>query len=55
MKVYKTINEVPAWAKPTIQKLIKMEALKGTDDNGTLNIDETYVRVMVTLDRLGKI
>lgn len=55
LKVYKTIAEIPVWAKPTIQKLINMEALKGTDDNGTLNIDETYVRVMVTLDRLGKL
>lgn len=55
VKVYKTINEVPAWAKPTITKLMKLEALKGTDNAGTINVDETYIRVMVTLDRLGKL
>lgn len=55
LAVYKTINDVPAWAKPTIKKLMDKGALKGTDTKGTIDVDDTYVRVMVTLDRLGKL
>lgn len=55
LAVYKTINDVPAWGKPTIKKLMDKGALKGTDTKGTIDVDDTYVRVMVTLDRLGKL
>lgn len=55
---YKTLNDVPASYKPTIQKLIDKKVLNGvgdTDKDGVneLNIDETYCRVMTTLDRIG--
>ena len=55
LAVYKTINDVPAWGKPTIKKLMDKGALKGTDNKGTIDVDDTYVRIMVTLDRLGKL
>lgn len=49
---YRTLAEVPASYQPTIAKLMDAGALKGTGQ-GELNIDETYCRVMTTLDRLG--
>lgn len=55
MAVYQTVENVPQWYRPTIEKLVAMGALKGTDGAGTINVDETYCRVMTTLDRLGKL
>ena len=52
MNTYRTLAEVPASYQPTIRKLMEAGALKGTGQ-GELNIDETYCRVMTTLDRLG--
>ena len=53
--VYRTVDEVPQWYRPTIEKLMTAGALKGTDGQGTINVDETYCRVMTTLDRMGMI
>ena len=50
--IYKTLQDVPESYRPTIAKLMEAGALKGTGQ-GELNIDETYCRVMTTLDRLG--
>lgn len=55
MTVYRTVEDVPQWYRPTIERLMAVGALKGTDGEGTINVDETYCRVMTTLDRLGKI
>lgn len=55
MTRYATIKDVPTWGRPTIQKLMDKGALKGTDNKGTIDVDDTYVRIMVTLDRLGKL
>ena len=43
---------MPASYQPAIRKLMEAGALKGTGQ-GEINIDETYCRVMTTLDRLG--
>lgn len=51
-KVYNTIDEVPLWYRPTVQKLIDKGALHG-DENGKLNLTEDMVRVLVVLDRVG--
>lgn len=48
--VYKTFNDLPSWAKPTIKKLMDRETIKG-DDKGNLNLSEDMVRVFVILDR----
>ena len=60
MKTYRTLAEVPASYQPTIRKLMEAGALLGSSDtdpnsleDNVLNIDETYCRVMTTLDRLG--
>ena len=52
VKTYRTLAEVPASYQPAIRKLMEAGVLKGTGQ-GELNIDETYCRVMTTLDRLG--
>lgn len=60
VKTYRTLAEVPASYQPTIRKLMEAGALLGSSDtdpnsleDNVLNIDETYCRVMTTLDRLG--
>lgn len=50
--IYKTLQDVPESYRPTIRRLMEAGALKGTGQ-GELNIDETYCRIMTTLDRLG--
>ena len=50
--VYHTINEVPEWAKPTIEKLIAHGSLKG-DSKGDLNLSYDLLRMLVINDREG--
>lgn len=50
-KKYQTINEVPSWAKDTIQKLLNMGVLKGTGDG--LDLDDNLIRMCVIMDRAG--
>ena len=48
--VYNYIDEnMPVWAKPTIQKLCDKGILKGTDTG--LNLTEEMMRMLVVLDR----
>lgn len=51
-KTYKTLDDVPAWGKSTIEKLINKKALRG-DENGNLNISNDLLRTLVIHDRLG--
>ena len=48
--VYKTIDDVPEWYKPTIEKLIDSGAIKGTGNNN-LNLPEIIVRTLVIENR----
>lgn len=48
---YNTIEEVPGWAKPTIEKLVKKGFLQG-DGNG-LDLSHDMVRMLVIHDRAG--
>ena len=50
--IYKTLEDIPAWGKSTIEKLINKNALKG-DENGNLNITNDLLRTLVIHDRLG--
>lgn len=52
--VYKFLEEIPAWGKPTVEKLMQKGFLKGTGkENGklVLNISNDFLRTMVILDR----
>lgn len=45
-------DNMPAWAKPTITKLINKGYLKG-DEEGKLNLDDNMLRMLVINDRAG--
>ena len=52
MIYYKSIGDVPAAYRPSVQKLIDKGIIKGTG-NGTLNISEDNCRMIVWNDRAG--
>ena len=54
MTWYKTLDEVPEYYRPTVEKLVEAGALKGTAE-GVLNVSEDFCRTMTVLDRLGKL
>lgn len=51
-KIYKTLNDIPNWGKPTVEKLLNKKAIQG-DENGNLNITNDLLRTLVIHDRLG--
>lgn len=50
--MYAKFENVPDWAKPTVQKLIEKDILLG-DGSGNLNLSGDMVRMLVILDRAG--
>ena len=54
MEKYQTLNDAPEWARPTLKKLIDEDSLAG-DGNGNINVSEDFCRIMVVLDRRGKL
>lgn len=54
MVIYKTLNDVPGWYKPAVQKAVNKGALNGTG-NGEINVSEDLCRTLTVLDRLGKL
>ena len=48
---YNTVDELPEWAKPTIQKLLDKGLLSG--DGKSLDLSADMIRVFVVLDRNG--
>lgn len=60
MPIYARLPNIPASYRPTIQKVMERGGLGGYSnpdpnslEDNLLNIDETYCRVMTTLDRMG--
>lgn len=51
LTVYKPLEAVPEWAKPTVEKLIGRGYLEG--DGEGLNLSRDMVRMLVILDRAG--
>ena len=51
-RVYHYTNELPAWAKPTVQKLLDKGFYSGASESD-LNLPETLMRVLVINDRAG--
>ena len=49
-EVYKSIDEIPEWYKPTIQRLIDKGVIKGTCENN-LNLPEIIARTLVIINR----
>jgi len=54
MVYYKTLNDVPSWYKPAVQKAISKGALAGTGGK-EINVSEDLCRMLTILDRLGKL
>ncbi len=54
MQFYKTINDVPGWYRPAVQKAVDKGALNGTGGKD-INVSEDLCRVLTVLDRLGKL
>ena len=59
MPKYRTLKDVPDSYRPTIRKLMERGALRGESgpdpnslEDNVLNLNETYCRIMTTLDRL---
>ena len=52
LTVYNTLEQVPDWAKPSIQKLLDAGALTG-NEKGELELSRDLTRTLVILDRLG--
>lgn len=50
-KVYNEFDEIPNWAKDSIQKAIKTGILKGTGEG--LGLTLTEIKTIVWLDRCG--
>lgn len=53
-EVYQTLEEVPAYGRDTIGRLVESGALLGVT-NRNLGLTEELVRILVILDRLGKL
>ena len=49
--IYNSVDECPKWAKPTVQKLINKDFLKGVDDEGNLAMSYDMMRILVVNDR----
>lgn len=50
-KRYNTLDEMPGWAKPTIEKLLDKDILQG--DGAGLDLSHDMVRMLVIQDRAG--
>lgn len=50
--MYQEIENVPDWARATVQKLLDKDLLMG-DGNGNLNLSYDLTRALVILDRAG--
>lgn len=51
--IYNYVDDnMPAWAKPTVQKMMDKGFLEG-DENGRLSLTDELLRVFVTNDRAG--
>lgn len=51
--VYKTLDDVPSWAKSAVRKCVEKGALRG--NGGGLNLSYDLCRTLVVLNRLGKL
>ena len=50
--IYNYIDEnMPSWARPTIQKLVDKNYISGTDEG--LNLNDDLLRLLTILDRAG--
>ena len=51
LTVYETLADVPAWGRPTVEKLLEKGWLRG--DGDTLDLEHNMLRTLVVNDRAG--
>lgn len=51
-EIYNKLEDVPKWARPTIEKLMAVDIIKG-DTKGNLKLSYQMLRMLVILDRSG--
>lgn len=54
MVIYRTLEDVPGWYRPAVQKAVDRGALNGTGGR-EINVSEDLCRTLTVLDRLGKL
>lgn len=52
LEMYSKLENVPSWARATIERLIEKDLLLG-DEKGNLNLSKDMTRLLVILDRAG--
>ncbi|MDD4390332.1 MAG: M23 family metallopeptidase [Eubacteriales bacterium] len=52
-KTYKTLDDVPAWGKATIEKVIRAGGI--TPANGNIDLTHSMLRIYVSLDKMQKL
>lgn len=52
MTIYKTLEDVPEWARPTVEKLLEKKYMVG-EGNGVLNLEHNMLRGLVVNDNAG--
>lgn len=55
MTYYATINDVPEWYRPSVQKVIDAGVMTGYDGKGGIYVSEDLCRILTILDHLGKL
>ena len=51
--IQETLNDVPSWGKPTIEKVIKAGGI--TPTNGVIDLTHSMLRIYVSLDKMQKL
>ena len=54
MIYYHKLEDIPAWGTKTVEYLLNSGALHG-DENGDLDLSRDMLRILVILDRLGRL
>ena len=54
MIYYHKLEDIPEWGAPTVQYLLNSGSLHG-DENGDIDLSRDMLRILVILDRLGRL
>jgi hypothetical protein len=49
--IYKKVSDLPGWARPSIEKMLKKKVIH-PDSDGSINVTHEMVRILVMMDRL---
>ena len=52
MKCYRKLKDVPDWARPSVEKAVRLGVIQQSDQ-GLMNVYEPNLKTIVQMDRLG--